>query len=177
MFNLTPGRRFCLEQLEQAEMTGREISKAAFDAGKQRRNNAEWADKYLLPLRQAKFISHTGKRRDVSQVYRINPSGRKLLAGDPEAQNVPEQEASEINLTEGRKFCLKSLGEGPKTGREISIAAREARVNKRDNSEWADHYLAFLRKSGLTEYTGKKRDGALISRLTEKGTKLLASLS
>lgn len=172
MFNLTPGRRFCLEQLEETEMTGREISKEAFEAGLQRRNNAEWADKYLLPLRQAKFISHTGKRRDVSQVYRINPSGRKLLAG--KAAPAAETDPKEIKLTEGRRYCLQSLCEGAKTGREISASARKERVNKRDNAEWADSYLPWLRKQGFVEYTGARRDSAKVNQITERGRKLLA---
>ncbi len=173
MLTLTPGRRFCLEQLAQREMTGREISKAAFDARIQRRSNAEWADKYLRPLREAGYIAHTGALRDASQVYEITQSGEIFFHGKTLEEAVPKDPLQEINLTSGRLFCLEALAEANLTGPQISIAAFKAKKVRRDTSEWADKYLAFLRKEGLIRKTENKYYGAFIHEITDNGRKKL----
>ncbi len=83
-----------------------------------------------------------------------------------------------MQLTEGRKYSLKRLAAGPRTGPQISIEARNEGVNltSQGSIEWADKHLLWLRRSEFAELTGERIDNARVHRITDKGRALLADL-
>ena len=73
----------------------------------------------------------------------------------------------EINLTPRRLFTLRLIAKWPQSSTGICKAAKW---------EWADAHIRYLRKHGLIEQDGDRRDGwrRPVYRATEAGKSALA---
>lgn len=82
-----------------------------------------------------------------------------------------------LRLTTGRLFTLRLICAEPCTSYDVSVAAIRADINNRRDGrlEWADGFIAALRRHGLIEDTGGMRAKRSVYRATEAGRKALLS--